>query len=188
MEEVASVIVVAGPRSFDFGLLCWRGRSVTLPAGLAPHSKPMCRHTLRRRSPEGAAPLIVARPATSSSPFLRGLRQMRSYDNETNYRLSAFCAGSLQTTFVAACASCSQDRPIGTVSGQRDCARCFADRPQEAKSKLVSKDCRSALMIHVRWWHKPAVRGWAEHVRSARVFQTSTCSAIARASSTSMPR
>ena len=29
---------------------------------------------------------------------------------------------------------------------------------------------------------------WAEHVRSARVFQTSTCSAIARASSTSMPR
>jgi acetyl esterase/lipase len=37
-------------------------------------------------------------------------------------------------------------------------------------------------------WHKPAVRGWAEHVRSARVFQTSTCSAIARASSTSMPR
>ena len=28
----------------------------------------------------------------------------------------------------------------------------------------------------------------AEHIRSARVFQTSTCSAIARASSTSMPR
>src|ERR1700682_2840352 len=41
---------------------------------------------------------------------------------------------------------------------------------------------------HVRSWHKPAVRGRAEHVRFARVFQTSTCSAIARASSTSMPR
>jgi hypothetical protein len=37
-------------------------------------------------------------------------------------------------------------------------------------------------------WHKPAVGGRAEHVRSARVFQTSTCSAIAKASSTSMPR
>src|SRR5467141_5150953 len=33
-----------------------------------------------------------------------------------------------------------------------------------------------------------AVKGRAEHVRSAQVFQTSTCSAIARASSTSMPR
>src|SRR5216684_6998408 len=39
-----------------------------------------------------------------------------------------------------------------------------------------------------RYWHKPAVGGWAEHVRSAQVFQTSTCSAIARASSTSIPR
>src|SRR5271165_6604827 len=29
---------------------------------------------------------------------------------------------------------------------------------------------------------------WAEHVRSARILQTSTCSAMARASSTSMPR
>ena len=38
-----------------------------------------------------------------------------------------------------------------------------------------------------RTWHKPAVRARAERVRSARVFQTSTCSAIARASSTSMP-
>ena len=41
---------------------------------------------------------------------------------------------------------------------------------------------------NVRFWHKPAVGGRAEYVRSARVFQTSTCSAIARASSTSMPR
>ena len=37
-------------------------------------------------------------------------------------------------------------------------------------------------------WHTQAVGGRAEHVCSARVFQTSTCSAIARASSTSMPR
>ena len=35
---------------------------------------------------------------------------------------------------------------------------------------------------------KPAVGAWAEHVRSAPVHQTSTCSAIAKASSTSMPR
>jgi hypothetical protein len=32
------------------------------------------------------------------------------------------------------------------------------------------------------------VVGWAEQVRSAQVVQTSTCSAMARASSTSMPR
>jgi hypothetical protein len=37
-------------------------------------------------------------------------------------------------------------------------------------------------------WHKTAVRRRAEYVRSARVFQKSTCSAIAKASSTSMPR
>ena len=37
-------------------------------------------------------------------------------------------------------------------------------------------------------WHETAVENRAEHVCSARVLQTSTCSAIARASSTSMPR
>ena len=42
--------------------------------------------------------------------------------------------------------------------------------------------------FYVCSWHKPAVRWRAEHVRSARAFQTSTCSAIAKASSTSMPR
>jgi len=35
---------------------------------------------------------------------------------------------------------------------------------------------------------QPAVGGRAEHVGSARVSQTSTCSAIAKASSTSIPR
>src|SRR5437763_6692631 len=40
----------------------------------------------------------------------------------------------------------------------------------------------------VHTWHEAAVTGWAEHVRSAQVFQTSTSSAMARASSTSMPR
>jgi hypothetical protein len=39
-----------------------------------------------------------------------------------------------------------------------------------------------------RNWHKPAVGGRPEHFRSARVLQTSTCSAIARASSPTMPR
>jgi hypothetical protein len=45
------------------------------------------------------------------------------------------------------------------------------------------------MMLHCMspYVHKPAVRGRAEHVRSARAFQTSTCSAIAKASSTSMP-
>jgi len=41
---------------------------------------------------------------------------------------------------------------------------------------------------YVRLWPKAAVRRRAEHVRSARVVQTSTCSAIASASSTSIPR
>src|SRR6478752_8240749 len=40
----------------------------------------------------------------------------------------------------------------------------------------------------VRSWHEPAHNRWAEHVRSAQVHQASTCSAIASASSTSMPR
>jgi len=40
----------------------------------------------------------------------------------------------------------------------------------------------------VAYWSVSAVNGRAEHVCSAQVFQTSTCSAIARASSTSIPR
>ena len=40
----------------------------------------------------------------------------------------------------------------------------------------------------VAYWPVSAVNRWAEHVCSAQVFQTSTCSAIARASSNSMPR
>ena len=40
----------------------------------------------------------------------------------------------------------------------------------------------------VRSWHEPEVGGRAEHACSAQVFQTSTCSAIAKASSTSMSR
>ena len=40
----------------------------------------------------------------------------------------------------------------------------------------------------VGFWPVSAVNGRAEHVCSAQVFQTSTCSAIARASSISMPR
>jgi hypothetical protein len=38
---------------------------------------------------------------------------------------------------------------------------------------------RSSL-LNVGFWHDSDVEGWAEHVRSAQVFQTSTCSAIAR--------
>jgi hypothetical protein len=43
---------------------------------------------------------------------------------------------------------------------------------------LALSDNRGA---NVRFWHDSAVKRWAEHVRSAQVFQTSTCSAIAKA-------
>ena len=38
------------------------------------------------------------------------------------------------------------------------------------------------MLRDVAYLSKPAVARWAEHVRSAPVFQTSTCSAIAKAS------
>ena len=44
------------------------------------------------------------------------------------------------------------------------------------------------LKRDIRKWHEAALEGWAERVRSAQVVQTSTCSAIASASSTSIPR
>jgi hypothetical protein len=44
---------------------------------------------------------------------------------------------------------------------------------------------RESGFVH---WHELAVRGRAEYACSPRAFQTSTCSAIARASSTSIPR
>src|SRR6266446_3053270 len=44
------------------------------------------------------------------------------------------------------------------------------------------------LPRHISTLHDPAVVGGAERVCSARVVQTSTCSAMARASSTSIPR
>ena len=55
----------------------------------------------------------------------------------------------------------------------------------EGQRELSGYVCCGALC---RLWPVSAVNGRAEHVCSARVFQTSTCSAIARASSTSMPR
>ena len=45
-----------------------------------------------------------------------------------------------------------------------------------------------AAIAHSRFWPEVADGQWAERVRSAQVIQTSTCSAIASASSTSMPR
>ena len=39
-----------------------------------------------------------------------------------------------------------------------------------------------------RYWREPAAEGRAEHVRSARVLQTSTCSAIASARARSRSR
>jgi PAS domain S-box-containing protein len=60
--------------------------------------------------------------------------------------------------------------------------------PQGASFSLRSPLTEPPSVIDIACWHKSAVGGRAEHVRSARVVQTSTCSDIARASSTSMPR
>ena len=43
---------------------------------------------------------------------------------------------------------------------------------------LQNREESSCQTGAVHTWHKAAVKGRAEHVRSARVFQTSTCSAI----------
>jgi len=65
---------------------------------------------------------------------------------------------------------------------------CFGRRSTRGWARPIDRQDPAALVHDFRYWHKPAVGGRAEHVRSARVFQTSTCSAIAKASSTSMPR
>ena len=49
-----------------------------------------------------------------------------------------------------------------------------------------SSPCNFRLLQ--QYLHERAEISWAEHVRSAQVFQTSTCSAIESASSISMPR
>jgi hypothetical protein len=53
---------------------------------------------------------------------------------------------------------------------------------------LLAHEEMIEIASNVPFWPEPAEVDWAEHVRSARVFQTSTCSAIESASSTSMPR
>ncbi len=60
-----------------------------------------------------------------------------------------------------------------------------AERQQQSGSSAVLSAHEAA---EVRFWPRSAVGGWAEHVRSAQIVQTSTCFAIAKASSTSMPR
>src|ERR1700675_4145699 len=72
--------------------------------------------------------------------------------------------------------------------GQRSCEPHQKAEHMAAPTNAAKREKRSCQPGAVHTWHKPAVEGRAEHVRSARVFQTSTCSAIARASSTSMPR
>jgi len=59
--------------------------------------------------------------------------------------------------------------------------------PPQVQSGLMMLQPKIEL-VDVWIWHKPAVNCRAEHVCSARAFQTSTCSAIAKASSTPMPR
>jgi len=44
-----------------------------------------------------------------------------------------------------------------------------------------------SIQINFSFWHETLLDDGQEHARHDRVFQTSTCSAIAKASSTSMP-
>jgi len=52
----------------------------------------------------------------------------------------------------------------------------------------TQRDRTYDVFSRVGFWHDPAKKRGAEQVCSARVVQTSTCSAIVRASSTSIPR
>src|ERR1700681_487776 len=72
--------------------------------------------------------------------------------------------------------------------GQRSCEPHSKAEHMAAPTNAAKREESPCQLGAVHTWHKPAVGGRAEHVRSAGVFQTSTCSAIARASSTSMPR
>src|SRR6266446_2864272 len=53
---------------------------------------------------------------------------------------------------------------------------------------MAAENRAGCCTAYVGSWHETAEVGRAEHVRSARVIQTSTCSAMVRASSTSIPR
>ena len=72
--------------------------------------------------------------------------------------------------------------PSGRLSGRITYTRMGSDLASRIHSPM------GAAYSGVAYWSVSAVNGRAEHVCSAQVFQTSTCSAIARASSTSMPR
>ena len=80
--------------------------------------------------------------------------------------------------------------PQARCDFERSPALRFDGRTEAMNGKSAS--CRtlswSTRGADVRYWHQAALRWRAEHVCSARVIQTSTCSAMASASSTSMPR
>lgn len=58
----------------------------------------------------------------------------------------------------------------------------------EDESAFGTHICSGRVRRHIRSWPEAARIGPAEHVRFARQVQTSTCSAIASASLTSIPR
>ena len=66
--------------------------------------------------------------------------------------------------------------------------------PRKPNTSALSSGCRlspcskPSSFRHVSSWPGPSGQVRAERVGSARVVQTSTCSAMARASSTSMPK
>ena len=69
--------------------------------------------------------------------------------------------------------------------------RCCRGQPSAGPPVQIAgrHGCRPAIARCMSSLLAPsAVNGWAEHFCSAQVFQMSTCSAIASASSTSMPR
>jgi hypothetical protein len=63
----------------------------------------------------------------------------------------------------------------------------FANRRPASSLRIVSRLIGAASMM-VNFWHEGELKEGQSQVGFAPVVQTSTCSAMARASSTSMPR
>jgi hypothetical protein len=63
-----------------------------------------------------------------------------------------------------------------------------ARQPAACRRSPHARRRENGTGLTFRNWHKAAVGGWSERVRSVQAFQTPTCSAIAKASSTSVPR
>src|ERR1700736_680299 len=149
------------------------------------------------------SPRIIARPTTRSPAACRRARVRQG---------QAFGGAEEAPSLTAAAPRRRWKYAVGT----EECSRRGSNKRMECKGRPKWRDAPltkkapykpDALIGHVRFdergWEtercrmaqatapildstKAAVGGRAKHVCSARVFQTSTCSAIAEASSTSM--